>query len=242
AGRRIASERGGFTVLFLCVSVSLSGRRPGRTTLSPGDDDQWSAQTELARARRPRAPALFGENALGHHDLLLTGGEVRARRESAATETRPRRRQELESSEEPVPGIDAPFPAALALREPVPHAVTEAAVAAAADDGDESRRRRGPTAPRLDVHSALPGGGLEAEPSVGEERRRAGRRGVTRKPPAPGRREVVARLSGHGKRRKRPPAPWGNKLPRGPRGVDNRRSPPPAPRAQLRPHGAARTG
>src|SRR5262249_57178544 len=178
AGRRIASERGGFTVLFLCVSVSLSGRRPGRTTRSPGDDDQWSAQTELARARRPRAPALFGENPLGHHDLLLTGGEVRARREGAATETRPRRRQELESSEEPVPGIDAPFPAALALREPVPHAVTEAAVAAAADDGAESRRRRGPADPRPYGHSPLPGRGAQAQPSVRADRAVAGGRGA----------------------------------------------------------------
>src|SRR5439155_26903052 len=123
---------------------------------------------ELARALRPRAPTLPGADAFGDDDLLLPGGEVGSRRERAATESLPRRLQELKTSEKSIAGIDRPVPAALALREAVPHAGAEAGVPAAADHGDEGRHGRAAPGPGFDLHDALPRRWLAEEPFGGE--------------------------------------------------------------------------
>src|SRR5689334_15862260 len=165
---------------------------PGRTDPPRAAAGRRLPETELARALRPRAPTLPGEDAFGHDDLLLPRREIGARCERAAAEPVPRRRQELQPSVKPVAGVDRPVPAALALRESVPHAGPETAVPAAtedADHGDEHRRGRPAPDPGLDLHDALPRRGLTRSPPSGKATRQERER---RRPEAGG--EVTRRL------------------------------------------------
>src|SRR5205823_2803047 len=151
--------------------VPTSGRAPGEDRTSPSCAVRRLPETELARALRPRAPTLPGADAFGDDDLLLPSSEVGSRRERAATESLPRRLQELKTSEKSIAGIDRPVPAALALREAVPHAGSEAGVPAAADHGDEGRHGRAAPGPGFDLHDALPRRGLAKSPPSGKATR-----------------------------------------------------------------------
>src|SRR5918995_5476810 len=169
-GRRAASSEAPQTKCR--PSRSERRGRGGRRTTAARTQ---SAKPELARARGPRVPALLREDALGHDDLLLSRGEVCSRCERTASEAFPRRRQELKPSEKSISGIDRPVPAALALREAVPHAGTETAVPAAPEDaghGDEHRRGRAAADPGLDLHVALPPPGLRRALRRGRRRAR----------------------------------------------------------------------
>src|SRR5256885_2162587 len=75
-------------------------RSPDRGARAPGSSTAALAEPELARALGPGVPALPGEDALGHNDLLLARGQVGAGRVRTAAEAEPCRREELKPSEE----------------------------------------------------------------------------------------------------------------------------------------------
>ncbi len=77
-------------------------------------------QAGLARADRPGAGALRGQDLLRDGDLLALAGLVGLRGVRAAAEGLPGALAELQSAVVPVAGVDAPVPAALALGDLVP--------------------------------------------------------------------------------------------------------------------------
>ncbi|MGC0379151.1 hypothetical protein RKD28_006667 [Streptomyces sp. SAI-229] len=98
----------------LLVSVRLVGGRPDvGGVAAPGQSGPY-------RAHRPGAGPLSVEDLLGDGDLLVLGGQIRARRVPGAAVGLPGRLGELEPAVVPVAGVDVPVAGGLAGGDLVP--------------------------------------------------------------------------------------------------------------------------
>ena len=104
-----------------------------------------AAQSELAGAGRPGAPAGVVEHTLGDDDLLLAAGLVGERRELLTAVRPPRAVRELHPAGVAVAGVDAPVAAGLAVGHAVPDAErllgTAAACACSRPEPSANRER-----------------------------------------------------------------------------------------------------
>src|SRR5699024_2910617 len=94
----------------------------------------------------PGLETAIGLDPVGHGDLLLAGGEVRAGGEVATARALPRPNVELQAAVVAVARVDRPVAGRLALGDPVPHRGVGGVEAGTA--GGAGARRRGGRARR----------------------------------------------------------------------------------------------
>src|SRR5438445_106015 len=134
----LAATSAGVTTVLIVPFVSRTFTGPGRSVKNIVPSDRKDMSHGLLRPVTKFAVASVGEFG--------------STSERPTPDPLPRRLQELKTSEKSIAGIDRPVPAALALRESVPHAGPETGVPTAPDHADEHRHGRAAPDPGLDLH------------------------------------------------------------------------------------------